>query len=37
MILLPCPHCRYDHDISGRVAGDRLWCLGRAFCVQVRA
>lgn len=27
--MLTCPHCTYQHDIAGRIAGDRLWC---SFC-----
>jgi hypothetical protein len=29
IMKLNCPRCAYQHDISGRTAGDRLWC---AFC-----
>jgi hypothetical protein len=23
---LNCPHCNQPHDISGQIAGSRLWC-----------
>lgn len=25
-MTLPCPHCGQHHDISSRIAGDRVWC-----------
>lgn len=28
-MTLDCPQCKYRHDISGQVAGTRIWC---AFC-----
>jgi hypothetical protein len=24
--MLNCPHCNQAHDISSRIAGDRVWC-----------
>lgn len=24
--MLNCPHCNRAHDISSRLAGDRIWC-----------
>jgi hypothetical protein len=28
-MMLQCPGCKYNHDISGQTAGNRIWC---AFC-----
>lgn len=24
----PCPHCGRPYDLTYRMAGDRVWCLG---------
>ncbi len=26
MIARPCPHCQRLHDLSARIAGDRVYC-----------
>ena len=27
-MFVECPNCGYEHDVSARVTGDRIWCPG---------